>query len=124
MQVVMRVVPLSRMALGSLRVGILTAALASGAAAQAPAINVIELTVPQIQADYAAKKYTAVQLTQAFLARINQFEDHYNAFISMNPNAVTEAAALDAEYARSGPRGPLHGVPVVIKDNIDFGGLV
>jgi Asp-tRNA(Asn)/Glu-tRNA(Gln) amidotransferase A subunit family amidase len=108
----------------SLRALALAAALALPASAQSPAIDVVELTVPQIQQDYAAHRYTAVQLTQAFLARIERFEDHYNAFISMNPNALREAAALDAEYARSGPRGPLHGVPVVIKDNIDYGGLV
>ena len=87
-------------------------------------INVVELTIGQVQADYAAKKYTAVQLVQAYLDRIATYEPHYNAFISMNPNALAEARALDRELARSGPRGPLHGVPIVIKDNIDIGGLV
>jgi Asp-tRNA(Asn)/Glu-tRNA(Gln) amidotransferase A subunit family amidase len=120
----MRAGSLSRIARANVRAGALVALLAAPAAAQAPAIDVLELTVPQIQQDYAARKYTAVQLTQAFLARIGRFEDHYNAFVSMNPNALQEAAALDAEYARSGPRGPLHGVPVVIKDNIDLGGMV
>jgi Asp-tRNA(Asn)/Glu-tRNA(Gln) amidotransferase A subunit family amidase len=93
--------------------------------AQTPAIDVVELTAAQIQADYAARKYTAVQLTRAFLDRINRYEDHYNAFITMNPNALSFAAELDAEYQRTGRlRGPLHGVPVVIKDNIDYGGLL
>jgi Asp-tRNA(Asn)/Glu-tRNA(Gln) amidotransferase A subunit family amidase len=87
-------------------------------------INVVELTIGQVQADYAAKKYTAVQLVQAYLDRIATYEPHYNAFISMNPNALTEARELDRELARAGPRGPLHGVPIVIKDNIDIGGLV
>jgi Asp-tRNA(Asn)/Glu-tRNA(Gln) amidotransferase A subunit family amidase len=102
----------------------LAVVLTAPAAAQTPAIDLLELTVPRIQQDYAARRYTAVQLTQAFLDRIARFEDHYNAFVSMNPDALQEAAALDAEYTRSGPRGPLHGVPVVIKDNIDYGGLV
>src|SRR5262245_44408357 len=92
-----------RLAVSSLVATAAAVVLALPAAAQAPAIDVIELTVPQIQQDYAAHKYTAAQLTQAFLARIDKFEDHYNAFISMNPNALREAAALDAEYARSGP---------------------
>jgi Asp-tRNA(Asn)/Glu-tRNA(Gln) amidotransferase A subunit family amidase len=87
-------------------------------------INLVELTAEQIQKDYAAGKYTAVQLTRAYLDRIAQYEDVYNAFISMNPRALEVAAELDAEYRRSGPRGPLHGVPIVIKDNIDYAGLV
>lgn len=90
----------------------------------APDIDVIELTAAQIQADYAEGRYTAVQLTQAFLGRIERYEDLYNAFISMNPDALPTAAALDREYASTGPRGPLHGVPVVIKDNIDQAGQV
>jgi len=88
------------------------------------AIDVVELTAEQIGADYAAGRYTAVELTQAFLDRIALYEERYNAFISMNPQALATATALDREYAVSGPRGPLHGVPVVIKDNLDFGGLV
>lgn len=87
-------------------------------------IDVVELTAEQIRMDYAQGRYTAVLLTQAFLNRIDSYEDHYNAFISMNPEALAVAAALDAEYKSKGPRGPLHGVPMVIKDNIDYGGLV
>ena len=87
-------------------------------------VDVVELTIGQVQADYAAKKYTAVQLVQAYLDRIATYEPHYNAFISMNPNALKEAAELDRELAQKGPRGPLHGVPIVVKDNIDVAGLV
>ena len=90
----------------------------------APDIDLVELTAGQIQADYAEGRYTAVQLTQASLDRIERFEGLYNAFISMNPDALSTAAALDREYASTGPRGPLHGVPVVIKDNIDYAGQV
>ncbi len=87
-------------------------------------INVVELTAEQIQADYKAGKYTAVQLTQAYLDRIATYEPVYNAFISMNPDALKIAAQLDAEYKKTGPRGPFHGVPIVIKDNLDYAGLV
>ncbi len=87
-------------------------------------IDVVEMTTADVAAGYAAGNFTAVELTQAFLARIRRYESHYNAFISMNPDALAVAAALDVEYAGTGPRGPLHGVPVVIKDNIDYGGLV
>ena len=88
------------------------------------AIDVVEMTVADVQAGYASRRFTAVELTRAFLDRIGRYEDRYNAFITMNPDALAIAAALDAEYARSGPRGPLHGVPIVIKDNIDYAGLV
>ena len=86
--------------------------------------DVVELTVDRIQADYAAGRYTAVQLTQAFLDRIALYEDHYNAFISMNPDALETAAALDEKLKTGGPGGPLFGVPVVVKDNMDVAGLV
>jgi Asp-tRNA(Asn)/Glu-tRNA(Gln) amidotransferase A subunit family amidase len=87
-------------------------------------IDVVEMTVQDVQAGYVSGRFTAVELTRAFLERIERYEGRYNAFVSMNPDALTVAAALDAEYAASGPRGPLHGVPIVIKDNIDYAGLV
>ncbi len=83
-----------------------------------------DLTARDVQAAYSAGEFTAVDLTRAFLNRIDRYESHYNAMISMNPDALAIAAALDEEYASAGPRGPLHGVPVVIKDNLDYGGLV
>jgi len=96
----------------------------AGAPAAAQAIDVVELTVADVQEAYATGRFTAVELTRAYLARIARLEPRLNAFISMNPSALVVAGALDAEYAASGPRGPLHGVPVVIKDNIDYAGLV
>jgi amidase len=83
-----------------------------------------ELTVEAIQAGLAAGRFSAVQLTRAALARIARYEETYNAFVSLNPEALATAAALDEEYLRTGPRGPLHGVPVVVKDNMDMAGLV
>ncbi len=89
-----------------------------------PTVDVVELTAVQVHEDLLASRYTVTELTRAFLDRIARYEDHYNAFISMNPEVLQIAAALDAELATTGPRGPLHGVPVVIKDNLDYGGLV
>ena len=100
------------------------AAAMFAATATAHEIDVVEMTTADVLAGYAAGDFTAVELTRAFLDRIARYESHYNAFIWMNPDALATAAALDVEYAGSGPRGPLHGVPVVIKDNIDYGGLV
>ncbi len=87
-------------------------------------IDVVELTVADIQEGLRSGAFTAEELTRAALERIARYESHYNAFISMNPDALAIAQALDVEYAGTGPRGPLHGVPVVIKDNIDYAGLV
>ena len=64
---------------------------------------------------------TSVELVDFYLARIAAYDNagpKLNALILVNPAARDEAAALDAERADSGPRGPLHGIPVVLKDNI------
>ena len=87
-------------------------------------VDVVELTAEQLAERYAARRFTVTEVTRAFLARIAEFEPRYNAFISMNPDAIADAQALDVELAGGTVRGPLHGVPVVIKDNIDVAGLV
>lgn len=92
--------------------------------APAPSVDVRELSVADVQEAYRTGDFTAVELTEALLARIDRYESTYNAFVSLNPGALRTAAELDAEYARSGPRSALHGVPVVVKDNIDVAGLV
>jgi amidase len=59
-------------------------------------------------------------LVQAYLNRIEAFDQRgprLNALITLNPNAIREAEALDRERAAKGPRGPLHGIPVIVKDN-------
>ena len=96
----------------------------SPSASLTPTIIVSELTVRDIQAAYARGEFTALELTRAFLDRIDRYEGHYNALISMNPDALAIALSLDEEYTSKGPRGPLHGIPVVIKDNLDYRGLV
>ena len=81
-----------------------------------------ELTISQIQEQMASGRLTARSLTEAYLAAIDQLDRHgpmLNAIIEINPDALAIAAALDAEREQSGPRGPLHGIPVVLKDNID-----
>ncbi len=92
-------------------------------AARAP-FDVVELDAAQVREALLRSRVTVVELVEAFLARIERWEDRYNAFVSLNPDALAAAAALDEELARKGPRGPLHGVPVVIKDNLDYAGLV
>jgi len=82
----------------------------------------LEATIPELQAAMESGELTAVELVDFYLARIAAYDDagpKLNSFILVNPKAREEAAALDAERATSGPRGPMHGIPVVIKDNID-----
>ena len=82
----------------------------------------LEATIPELQAAMESGELTAVELVDFYLARIAAYDDagpRLNSFILVNPKAREEAAALDAERAISGPRGPMHGIPVVIKDNID-----
>jgi Asp-tRNA(Asn)/Glu-tRNA(Gln) amidotransferase A subunit family amidase len=109
------------------RLGLLLATLAAFAAAPVSVsaqVDPVEMTVTEVQEGLATGRFSAEEVTRAFLRRIARWEVRYNALVSMNPDALADARALDVEYAGSGPRGPLHGVPVVIKDNIDYAGLV
>lgn len=83
-----------------------------------------ELSIREIEELLTSGLYSAKTLTQMYLARIDALDKRgpmVNAVIELNPDALEIAAALDAERAKSGPRGPLHGVPILIKDNIDTG---
>ncbi len=78
--------------------------------------------VAKLQADMKSGAITSRELVRVFLARIDAIDKHgpaLNSIIEINPDALKIAAQLDAERARSGPRGPLHGIPVLLKDNID-----
>jgi len=71
-------------------------------------------------------KLTAHQLTQAYLDRIAAYNKNgptINAIITLNPHALEDADKLDAAYRKSGFVGPLHGIPVFVKDEIDVAGL-
>jgi amidase len=81
-----------------------------------------EITIAQLQDRMARGKASAVSLVKKYQARIEAIDRHgprLNAVIELNPDALAIAAALDKERRSQGPRGPLHGVPVLIKDNID-----
>jgi amidase len=81
-----------------------------------------ELTVEQLQQEMDAGKHTARSITQLYLNRIQEIDnDRLNAVIEVNPEAMEIADELDRERADGQLRGPLHGIPVMIKDNIDTG---
>ena len=80
--------------------------------------SVVEATIPQMQAAMAKGQVTSRQLVEQYLIRIAIYEDRLNATLAVNPRALDEADALDRERAQGKIRGPLHGIPVALKDNI------
>src|SRR5213596_1921500 len=80
-----------------------------------------EVTIAGLQAGLESGKYTARSLVTAYLQRIDELDRKgptLRAVLEANPDALTQAAALDAERKAKGPRGPLHGIPVLVKDNV------
>ena len=86
------------------------------------AFELDEVTISDLQDGMKSGKYTARSLAEKYSARIDGIDKHgptINAVIEVNPDALSIADALDQERKSKGPRGPLHGIPVLIKDNID-----
>jgi amidase len=98
---------------------------AGGASAQAWKLSPFELeeaTLTELQQGMQSEKYTARSVTEAYLARIEELDRQGPALghvLETNPDALRIADELDAERRERGPRGPLHGIPVLLKDNID-----
>ena len=86
-------------------------------------VDIVELTIADIQEGFAQGRFTSEGLTRLHLARIEKYEPYYNAFTSMNPAALVDAQAIDSRRAAGETLGPLAGVPVVIKEAMDFAGL-
>ena len=80
--------------------------------------NIVEASITDMQQAMADGQVTARVLVEKHLLRIALYEERVNALIAVNPNALAEADRLDAERARGSVRGPLHGIPVALKDNI------
>ena len=97
-------------------------ATGSGGGHAAPATDTVaEQSVAQLQAAMQAQRVRASDLVSAYLRRIQRLDragPRLNAVIELNPDAMAIAKALDAERQAKGPRGPLHGIPVLLKDNI------
>jgi len=84
--------------------------------------DVAEMDVAAIQAGYEAGDFTARDVTAAYLARIEALDRDgpgLNSVRHVNEHALERAAELDRERADGHVRGPLHGIPILIKDNID-----
>jgi amidase len=79
-----------------------------------------EATIAQLQAAMEAGRLTSRQLTEAYIHRIRRIDfagSRLNSVLQINPDALAIASALDRERRQRGPRGPLHGIPILIKDN-------
>ena len=82
----------------------------------------LEKSIPELQRAMAAGRLTSAQLVSFYLDRIAAFDQlgpRVNAVIAINPHARTYARQLDDERRKKGPRGPLHGIPILLKDNFD-----
>ena len=80
--------------------------------------DVVEVGIPELQGALAEGRITSRQLVVEYLTRIALYEDQLKAIITVSPRVLDEAAALDRERALGRLRGPLHGIPIAIKDNI------
>lgn len=91
-------------------------------AAEVKPFELDEITISELQDGMKSGKFTARSLVEKYTARINEIDKQgpaVNAVIELNPEAEAIADAMDQERTAKGPRGPLHGIPVLIKDNID-----
>ncbi|GMV86040.1 MAG: hypothetical protein AMXMBFR80_18950 [Dehalococcoidia bacterium] len=87
--------------------------------------QLLETTISRIHAAFRSGELTARQLVEAYLARIEAFDrdgPRINSIITVNPSALADADAADAAFRASGFTGPLHGIPVIVKDQMDVRG--
>jgi Asp-tRNA(Asn)/Glu-tRNA(Gln) amidotransferase A subunit family amidase len=88
--------------------------------------NILETTIEDIHRVYAAGELTCRQLVQTYLDRIAAYDKQgpaLNTIITLNARAIEDAERLDAQYKASGLTGPLHGIPVIVKDQADVKGM-
>ena len=88
--------------------------------------DVVETSVSEIHEAYASGSLTARRLVELYLERIEAYDQQgpaINAVISLNEDALRDADRLDAAFRDSGFTGPLHGIPIAIKDQVDVVGL-
>ncbi len=87
-------------------------------------IDIEEASLLELQAAMEQGRLTSRALTMAYLSRIARYDQdgpRINSILEINPDAIFIAEALDAERRRQGSRGPLHGIPILVKDNIETG---
>lgn len=99
--------------------GLPEAACARSRTAPSTLPDLLNITVDDIITGFAGQQFTAVDLINAYIARISEVQEQLRPVIEINPEAIEIAQALDDErLVQNNTRGPLHGVPVLLKDNI------
>jgi amidase len=88
------------------------------AAKAKPRFSIVEATIPDMPRAMSEGRVTSRELVELSLIRIATYEDKVNAIITVNPRALQEAEEMDRERAAGKVRGPLHGIPIALKDNI------
>ncbi|EWG13082.1 amidase family protein [Cytobacillus firmus] len=81
----------------------------------------LEATIDELQEKMRNGEITSKELVLMYMNRIGQLDQNIHSVLELNPDALHIAAALDAEREEKGPRSPLHGIPILLKDNIDTG---
>jgi len=120
----MRTIP--RHACGLSALLFLVSLFPSKSQSQTKPFHLAEATIQDVQDSYKSGRLTAHQLVQLYLNRIEAFDKKgpsLNAIITINPQALQEADRLDAAFKTSGLTGPLHGIPIVLKDQMDAKGM-
>src|ERR1035438_5746207 len=87
-----------------------------------PPFDLEEITIDQLQARFKSGKYTVRSITEKYIQRIKEIDTSgpaINSVIQLNPDALRIADELDKELKEKGPRSAMHGIPVLIKDNMD-----
>ena len=97
--------------------------LADAALPAAEPFTVVESSIPAMRSAMVERRVSSRELVLQSLARIATFEDRINAVVAVNPRALAEADALDRERKEGRVRGPLHGIPIAVKDNIQTADL-
>src|SRR5215831_12980655 len=98
--------------------GGITSLLRQSALASHGGFDFLEKSIPELQAAMASGQLTSHELTQGYIRRMQALNPLLNSVIETNPNAISIAQQLDNERRRGLVRGPLHGIPVLVKDNI------
>ena len=103
---------------GLLLAGLVVLASCAHSPGEPARFSVVETGIPELQQALAEGRVTSRQLVLEYLARIGMHQNRLNAAASVNPRALEEAEVLDRERAQGRLRGPLHGIPIALKDNI------
>ena len=86
--------------------------------------DVVEATISDVYDAFSLGTLTSVDLTEIYLDRIEEYDDFYHSVPVINPNALEEAAKLDQLWEQGTILGPLHGIPIVIKNSYNVEGLL